>query len=73
MLFAPDIISEYNRWKTCKTCKGSGFIHEDGRAITEVSKHFSGYKGCPACDGRGTIERKTEKCPYCDGVGVREK
>ncbi|HUQ30238.1 MAG TPA: molecular chaperone DnaJ [Candidatus Paceibacterota bacterium] len=54
--------------ETCKTCNGSGRVHETRNSILG---QFSSVRQCPACDGLGKIPK--EKCDECKGQGVRRK
>lgn len=54
--------------ETCKTCNGSGKIHETRNSILG---QFSSVRACTACDGSGKIPK--EKCPECKGHGVLRK
>jgi molecular chaperone DnaJ len=49
----------------CKTCSGSGRVHEARRSILGS---FTSVRTCPACDGLGKVPK--EKCPECKGAGV---
>jgi molecular chaperone DnaJ len=54
--------------ETCKTCNGSGRVHEMRNSILG---QFSSVRTCAACDGTGKIPK--EKCPECKGAGVKRK
>ncbi len=54
--------------ETCKTCNGSGRVHETRNSILG---QFSSVRACTACDGTGKIPK--EKCPECKGAGVKRK
>ncbi len=54
--------------ETCKTCNGSGRIHESRNSILG---QFSSVRACSECDGSGKIPK--EKCPECKGHGVKRK
>lgn len=54
--------------ETCKTCNGSGRVHEMRNSILG---QFSSVRACTACDGTGKIPK--EKCPECKGHGVYRK
>jgi molecular chaperone DnaJ len=54
--------------ETCKTCNGSGRIHETRNSILG---QFSSVRACTECDGSGKIPK--EKCPECKGHGVLRK
>ncbi len=53
---------------TCKTCNGSGRVHETRNSILG---QFTSVRTCPACEGTGKIPK--EKCPECKGHGVYRK
>jgi len=54
--------------ETCKTCNGSGKIHETRNSILG---QFSSVRPCTVCDGSGKIPK--EKCPECKGHGVHRR
>lgn len=54
--------------ETCKTCNGSGRIHETRNSILG---QFTSVRACATCDGSGKIPK--EKCPECKGHGVHRK
>lgn len=54
--------------ETCKTCNGSGRVHEMRNSILG---QFSSVRACVACDGTGKIPK--EKCTECKGHGVYRK
>lgn len=54
--------------ETCKTCNGSGRVHEMRNSILG---QFSSVRACTACDGTGKIPK--EKCAECKGHGVYRK
>jgi len=54
--------------ETCKTCNGSGRIHETRNSILG---QFTSARVCTACDGTGKIPK--EKCSECKGQGTRRK
>ncbi len=54
--------------ETCKTCNGSGRVHETRNSILG---QFTSVRACNACDGSGKIPK--EKCPECKGHGVLRK
>jgi molecular chaperone DnaJ len=54
--------------ETCKTCNGSGRVHETRNSILG---QFTSVRACTACDGSGKIPK--EKCPECKGHGVLRK
>lgn len=54
--------------ETCKTCSGSGRVHEMRNSILG---QFSSVRACSACDGTGKIPK--EKCHECKGHGVLRK
>lgn len=54
--------------ETCKTCSGSGRVHETRNSILG---QFSSVRVCPSCEGTGKIPK--EKCPECKGHGVRRQ
>lgn len=49
----------------CKTCNGSGRVHEVRRSVLG---EFTSARMCTACDGTGKVPK--EKCPECKGHGV---
>jgi len=53
---------------TCKTCNGSGRIHETRRSILG---EFSSQRVCETCEGSGKVPK--EKCAECKGHGVRRR
>ena len=54
--------------ETCKTCSGSGQVHEVRNSILG---QFSSVRPCTECDGTGKIPK--EKCAECKGAGVKRK
>jgi molecular chaperone DnaJ len=54
--------------ETCKTCGGSGRIHETRSSILG---QFTSVRVCDVCEGTGKVPK--EKCPECKGHGVRRK
>ena len=54
--------------ETCKTCNGSGRVHETRNSILG---QFTSVRACTACDGSGKIPK--EKCQECKGQGVNRK
>lgn len=54
--------------ETCKTCSGSGRVHETRNSILG---QFTSVRACTICDGTGKIPK--EKCTDCKGAGVRRK
>lgn len=52
----------------CRTCNGSGRIHE---ARNSILGQFSSVRVCGVCEGSGKIPK--EKCQECRGQGVRRK
>jgi molecular chaperone DnaJ len=54
--------------ETCKTCNGSGRIHETRNSILGT---FSSVRACTTCEGTGKIPK--EKCTNCNGHGVKRK
>ncbi|MSU74681.1 molecular chaperone DnaJ [Candidatus Kaiserbacteria bacterium] len=52
----------------CKTCNGSGKIHETRNSILG---QFSSVRACTICEGTGKIPK--EKCTECKGHGVHRK
>jgi len=54
--------------ETCKTCNGSGSVHE---VRNTVFGQMASTRPCTACDGIGKIPK--EKCPNCKGHGVLRK
>ncbi len=54
--------------ETCKTCNGSGRVHEIRNSILG---QFSSVRLCTQCDGSGKIPK--EKCPECKGHGTRRR
>ena len=53
---------------TCKTCSGSGRVHEMRNSILG---QFTSVRACTVCDGSGKIPK--EKCTECKGHGVHRK
>ena len=54
--------------ESCKTCNGSGKIHETRNSILG---QFSSVRACTICEGTGKIPK--EKCAECKGHGVHRK
>lgn len=54
--------------ETCKTCNGSGRVHETRNSILG---QFTSVRACTVCDGNGKIPK--EKCTGCKGYGVYRK
>jgi molecular chaperone DnaJ len=54
--------------ETCKTCGGSGRVHETRNSILGT---FSSVRACTHCDGTGKIPK--EKCSACGGKGVKRQ
>lgn len=54
--------------ETCKTCNGSGRVHESRNSILG---QFTSVRTCAVCDGLGKVPK--EKCTECKGHGVRRK
>lgn len=54
--------------ETCKTCNGSGRVHETRNSILG---QFTSVRVCTACDGSGKIPK--EKCAECKGHGVKRR
>lgn len=54
--------------ESCKTCNGSGKIHETRNSILG---QFSSVRACTICEGTGKVPK--EKCAECKGHGVRRK
>lgn len=54
--------------ETCRTCSGSGRVHETRNSILG---QFTNVRSCPTCEGLGKIPK--EKCSECKGHGVRRK
>lgn len=54
--------------EACKTCNGSGRVHEMRNSILG---QFTSVRACTACDGTGKIPK--EKCTECKGHGVHRK
>ncbi len=52
----------------CKTCSGSGRVHEMRNSILG---QFSSVRACTLCDGTGKIPK--EKCHECKGHGVSRR
>jgi len=52
----------------CKTCSGSGRVHEMRNSILG---QFSSVRACTVCDGQGKVPK--EKCSECKGQGTRRK
>lgn len=53
---------------TCKTCNGSGKVHEVRNSILG---QFTSTRACASCEGAGKVPK--EKCVECKGHGVRPK
>jgi molecular chaperone DnaJ len=53
---------------TCKTCGGSGRIHE---ARNSILGSFTSVRACTTCDGTGKVPKV--KCDNCHGRGVIRK
>ncbi len=53
---------------TCKTCNGSGKVHEVRNSILG---QFTSTRACATCEGAGKVPK--EKCVECKGHGVRPK
>ncbi len=53
---------------SCKTCNGSGQIHEVRNSILG---QFTNMRECSTCEGTGKIPKET--CPECKGHGVLRK
>ncbi|MDO8742084.1 MAG: molecular chaperone DnaJ [bacterium] len=54
--------------ETCKTCNGSGRVHETRNSILG---QFTSVRACSNCEGTGKIPK--EKCTECKGHGVHRK
>jgi len=54
--------------ETCKTCNGSGRIHETRNSILG---QFTSARICTICEGSGKVPK--EKCPECKGHGTNRK
>ena len=54
--------------ETCKTCNGSGRIHE---ARNSILGSFTSVRACTTCDGTGKVPKV--KCENCHGRGVLRK
>lgn len=54
--------------ESCKTCNGSGKIHETRNSILG---QFSSVRACTICEGTGKVPK--EKCTECKGHGVHRK
>ena len=54
--------------EACKTCNGSGRVHETRNSILG---QFTSVRTCNDCEGTGKIPK--EKCPECKGHGVHRK
>jgi molecular chaperone DnaJ len=52
----------------CKTCNGSGRVHETRNSILG---QFTSVRTCATCEGTGKIPK--EKCPECKGHGTLRK
>ena len=52
--------------EACKTCGGSGRVHETRNSILGS---FTSVRMCTVCDGAGKVPK--EKCAECKGAGVR--
>jgi molecular chaperone DnaJ len=53
---------------TCKTCGGSGRVHETRNSILGS---FTSVRPCETCEGTGKVPK--EKCANCNGRGVLRK
>lgn len=56
------------KMNTCKTCDGSGQVHEIKRSILGS---FQSVKTCETCFGSGKVP--SEKCSECRGAGVLKR
>lgn len=54
--------------ESCKTCNGSGRVHETRNSILG---QFTSVRTCAQCEGTGKIPK--EKCPECKGHGVKRR
>jgi len=54
--------------EACKTCNGSGRVHETRNSILG---QFTSVRICSACDGSGKVPK--EKCPECKGHGTQRR
>ena len=54
--------------ETCKTCNGSGRIHETRNSILG---QFTSVRACTICEGSGKVPK--EQCPDCKGHGTRRR
>jgi molecular chaperone DnaJ len=54
--------------EVCKTCSGSGRVHETRNSILGS---FTSVRTCPLCEGVGKVPK--EKCSECKGNGVKRK
>lgn len=55
-------------FEMCKTCNGTGRVHETHRSILG---QFTNVRTCEVCAGSGKVPR--EKCPQCKGHGTLRK
>jgi DnaJ-class molecular chaperone len=65
-------VVEYQRWITCKSCKGSG-LDLRGKIIIKdedgnILKQFENEDGCDFCEGTGK-DWRDEVCSFCEGKG----
>ena len=54
--------------ETCKTCNGSGKIHETRNSILG---QFTSVRACTICEGSGKVPK--EQCSECKGHGTRRR
>ncbi len=54
--------------ETCKTCNGSGRVHETRNSILG---QFTSVRVCSVCGGSGKVPK--EKCAECKGAGVKRQ
>lgn len=65
-------VVEYQRWITCKSCKGSGLDLRGKIVIKDeqgnILKQFENEDGCDFCEGTGK-DWRDETCRFCEGKG----
>lgn len=65
-------VVEYQRWITCKSCKGTGLDLRGKIVIKDeqgnILKQFENEDGCDFCEGTGK-DWRDETCRFCEGKG----
>lgn len=65
-------VIEYQRWVTCKSCKGTGLDLRGKIVIKDengnILKQFENEDGCDFCEGTGK-DWRDEVCSFCEGKG----